>query len=141
MTDGRGTLTERGRGAPREENASMERIRELAGASMQRIREAGGASAQHIREAADASAQRIREAADASTQRIREAVEPQRHEYRVTSMWCGWWGGWGSEDGIAKHIERETTERWHLASTKVSLRLWLWVVPRPKMLFIYSRSA
>ena len=94
-----------------------------------------------IREVADGVSQGIRGAVDASTQRIREVAEPQRHEYRVTSMWCGWWGGWGSEDDIARHIERETTERWHLASTKMSLRLWFWVVPRPKVLFIYSRSA
>ena len=119
----------------------MERIRETAGASVQRIREMAGASGQRVREAGDATTQLIREMADASVQRMREVAEAQRHEYRATSMWCGWWGGWGSEDDIAKHIERETTERWDLVSTKVSLRFWFWVVPRPKVLFIYSRSA
>jgi len=62
------------------------------------------------------------------------------HEYRVTSKWCGWWGGWGKEITIIRHIEETTVEGWQLTETKSMTRLWWWVLPRPKMLFIYSRA-
>jgi len=68
-------------------------------------------------------------------------AEQTRYQYRVTSKWCGFWGGFGSEHAIVKHLEGETVGGWSLVGSKIHLRLWFWVIPRPKILFIYSRSA
>ena len=62
-----------------------------------------------------------------------------RYEYRVTSKWCGFWGGWGSENDIAKHIDTESTSGWRLTREDSSTCLWFWVIPRKKALFIYER--
>lgn len=59
--------------------------------------------------------------------------------YEVSAMWAGWWGGYGSDNAIAEHIEAHTPDGWRMASVKVSLRLWLWLIPRPRLLFIYER--
>ena len=67
------------------------------------------------------------------------AQEATRHQYQATSKWCGWWGGWGSETDIARHIEGTTAEGWQLVETKNTMRFWWWIIPRPKILFIYSR--
>ena len=62
-------------------------------------------------------------------------------QYKVTSKWCGVWGGWGSETDIAGHIERETNSGWRLVRTEARRALWFWFLPRPKMLFIYERES
>jgi hypothetical protein len=31
-------------------------------------------------------------------------TEATQYEYKATSKWCGFWGGWGSEKDIAEHI-------------------------------------
>ena len=66
--------------------------------------------------------------------------EAARHQYEVSSKWCGWWGGWGSYADMISHIEERTTEGWQLVETKNMLRFWWWLIPRPKVLFIYSRA-
>ena len=68
-------------------------------------------------------------------------LDNQRYQYRVTSKWAGWLGGWGSEDDIAKHIETETVGGWHLLRTESEIRFWWFFVPRPKLVFIYERAA
>ena len=73
------------------------------------------------------------------------AQEATVHRYEVTSKWCGWWGGWGSEAAIIRHIEETTmatitgSEGWRLIETRSTMRFWWWIIPRPKILFIYSR--
>ena len=75
------------------------------------------------------------------------AQEAARHQYEVTSKWCGWWGRWGSEAAIIRHIEETTratitgSEGWRLIETRSTMRFWWWIIPRPKILFIYSRPA
>ncbi len=43
---------------------------------------------------------------------------------KVTSKWCGFWGGWRSEKGIVEHIAQETRDRWHLIANEIRLALW-----------------
>jgi hypothetical protein len=33
-----------------------------------------------------------------------QMTEATQYEYKATSKWCGFWGGWGSEKDIAEHI-------------------------------------
>ena len=62
-----------------------------------------------------------------------------QHLYRVSSRWCGWFGGWGSEGDIARHIETMATGGYRLVRTESRLALWYWFVPRVKTLFVYER--
>ena len=70
-----------------------------------------------------------------------EAMMAENYQYRITSRWCGWWGGWGSDDAIAHHIEQSSVVGWRLVRTESMTRWWLWIVPRPKVLFIFERTA
>ena len=72
---------------------------------------------------------------------MRQEMTAQNYQYRVTSKWCGFFGGWGSESDIARHIETETTSGWQLVRTESKVLFWFWFLPRPKVLFIYERTA
>ncbi len=58
--------------------------------------------------------------------------------YRVSTLW---WGGWGSDEAIARHIEQNAGGGWRLTRTETAIRWWLWLIPRPKVLFIFERAA
>ena len=62
------------------------------------------------------------------------------YRYLVSSKWCGWFGGWGSENNIGRHIETTATGGYRLIRTESRLRWWFWFIPRPKVLFIYERE-
>lgn len=66
-------------------------------------------------------------------------MSEQATQYKVTSKWCGWLGGWGSEGDIAQHIEQNSTGGWQLLRTENSIHFWFWFFPRHKMLFIFTR--
>ena len=36
------------------------------------------------------------------------------YRYLVTSKWCGWFGGWGSENDIGRHVETTATGGYRL---------------------------
>ena len=61
-------------------------------------------------------------------------------QYKVVSRWCGWWGGFGPDEAIARCIEQETAGGWRLTSTASAARLWLWCIPRPRVLFVFERE-
>jgi hypothetical protein len=61
-------------------------------------------------------------------------------EYHAESKWCGFFGGWGSEQDIATLINRYAAEGWRLASTKNIHALWFWLLPRPKLLLLFERQ-
>ena len=63
-----------------------------------------------------------------------------QYRYMVTSKWCGFWGGFGSERDIAQHIEQLTDQGWRLVDMEAHTSLWWWVLPRPKVLFVYERA-
>jgi len=65
----------------------------------------------------------------------------QTYQYKITSKWCGFWGGWGSESDIGRHVEQETSGGWRLSRTESKTLLWFWFLPRPKVLFFYERGA
>lgn len=62
------------------------------------------------------------------------------YEYKTISKWAGWWGGWGSEDGIAGIINEEARAGWRLVRSESMRLFWGWILPRPKMLFIFERE-
>ena len=66
--------------------------------------------------------------------------EPTRYRYAVTSKWCGWRGGWGSESDIASHIDQRARDGYRLVRTESITRWWWWLVPRPKIVFIYEHE-
>ena len=61
--------------------------------------------------------------------------------YKVTSKWCGFFGGWGSESDIAAHMEAAAQTGYRLVRTESQRAWWYWCLPRNKMLFIYERVA
>ena len=63
------------------------------------------------------------------------------YRYLVSSKWCGWFGGWGSENEIARHIESTSTGGYRLIRSESHLRWWFMFIPRPKVLFIYERES
>ena len=66
-------------------------------------------------------------------------LEEQAKQYRVTSKWCGIFGGWGSERDIAHHIDESSKDGWELVRTENATFLWFWIIPRHKVLFIFAR--
>ena len=63
----------------------------------------------------------------------------ENYRYLVSSKWCGWWGGWGSENDISRHIESTSNPGWRLVRTECHIRWWWFFIPRPKVLFIFER--
>ena len=63
------------------------------------------------------------------------------YQYLVTSKWCGWFGGWGSENDIGHHVETTATGGYRLIRTESRRCWWFWFIPRPKVLFIYERES
>lgn len=61
-------------------------------------------------------------------------------EYKVTAIWCGWWGGFGSNEAIARHLQVETMNGWRLVDVELAGRWWMWCMPRPKALFVFERG-
>lgn len=61
-------------------------------------------------------------------------------EYKVSSLWCGWWGGFGSEDAIARHLQAEAMHGWRLVEMDLKTRAFLLIVPRQKALFVFERQ-
>ena len=62
------------------------------------------------------------------------------YRYRTTSMWCGWFGGWGSEGDISQHIQESADQGYRLVRTESQHAFWLWFVPRIKTLFIFEKE-
>ena len=62
------------------------------------------------------------------------------YRYLASSKWCGWWGGWGSENDIARHIEAQAAGGYRLVRTESRTSWWFFCIPRPKMLFIFERE-
>ena len=62
-------------------------------------------------------------------------------QYKAVSRWCGWWGGFGSDQAITRRIEQETPGGWRLVSTASAVRFWLWCIPRPRVMFVFEREA
>lgn len=58
--------------------------------------------------------------------------------YFVSSRWCGWGGGWGSDEAIARHVDEIAAQGWRLVSAETGILLWLGFLPRPKVLFIFE---
>ena len=55
-------------------------------------------------------------------------------------MWCGWFGGFGPNEAIQEHLQGRTVGDLRLVQSKIVIRLWCWIIPRPRMLFIYERQ-
>ena len=71
--------------------------------------------------------------------RVRGRREGQRRGTsgsRLEGRGCGWFGGWGSENHIGRHIETTATGGYGLLRTETHLAFRFWFVPRPKVLFI-----
>ncbi len=63
------------------------------------------------------------------------------YEYYVVSKWTGIFGGWGSESDIAAELNRAASDGWRLVRTENIRAIWLWFLPRPKLLMIFERAA
>ena len=61
-------------------------------------------------------------------------------EYKVSTLWCGWWGGYGSTEAIARHLQMETMNGWRLVDMEVRSRWFILLLPRPKALFVFERE-
>jgi len=61
-------------------------------------------------------------------------------EYTVISKWCGWFGGWGSENDVAEIMNGLARHGWRLLRTDVALCAWWWWLPRKKLLMVFQRE-
>lgn len=66
-------------------------------------------------------------------------TQERQNQYKVSSKWCGWFGGWGSEQDIATHIENEAAGGWRLVRAEAMRHGWFLFFPRPKIVFIFER--
>lgn len=62
-------------------------------------------------------------------------------QYKVVSKWCGWFGGWGSERDIAAVLNAAGAEGLHLVRSENGLFLWMWIIPRRKVVFVFEGQA
>lgn len=63
------------------------------------------------------------------------------YRYRVEQRWTGWWGGFGRSSAFQNFLNKRAAEGWRLVGTKNATRLWLWIVPRPKMICFFEGEA
>ena len=62
------------------------------------------------------------------------------YEYKTVSLWCGWFGGWGSIADIDEMIDFYAGLGWRLCEVVESTKWWYYVVPRSRVLMIFERS-
>jgi len=68
-----------------------------------------------------------------------EAQVATGQTYVVESKWVGFWGGYGSEDDVARILNRRAAQGYRLVGTKTERSLWMWCMPRIKLLFFFER--
>jgi hypothetical protein len=68
-----------------------------------------------------------------------EAQIAARQTYVVESKWCGFIGGFGSENDIARILNRRAAQGYRLTSSKTERAAWMWIVPRIKLLMFFER--
>ena len=61
-------------------------------------------------------------------------------EYHVEQMWAGWFGGFGSSGAIQERLNDLAARGWRLTCTEVDLRLWLWLILRPRLMLLCERT-
>lgn len=62
------------------------------------------------------------------------------YAYRAEQLWAGWWGGWGMDRHIEGRLNSLAVEGWRLVDSRSCLRLWFWIVPRPKLLLFFEKE-
>ena len=60
-------------------------------------------------------------------------------EYLVESRWVGFGGGYGSENAIARELNKRAGEGWKITRTEASYQRWMLFLPRVKLLIIWER--
>lgn len=63
-----------------------------------------------------------------------------KYEYAVESQWAGFWGGFGRNILIEMPLNRLADGGWRLIRTEHIWALWFWVMPRPRLLYIFERE-
>ena len=61
-------------------------------------------------------------------------------QYRVESLWAGFWGGFGSEGHIASRLNALAADDWRLVDSRSHMCTWWWIIPRPKILLIMEKD-
>ena len=60
-------------------------------------------------------------------------------EYLMESDWGGWWGGFGSEGVKCERLNTRGAQGWRLVRSESKWFFWMWVFPRPKILWVWER--
>lgn len=68
------------------------------------------------------------------------SVAQPQDKYIVQSRWVGWTGGYGSENAIARELNRRQGTGWKIHRTEIQRFLWMWFLPRAKLLIIWERE-
>lgn len=75
--------------------------------------------------------------------KVPQPSEPQgdlMYEYAVESQWAGWWGGYGSEHLLVRRLNEYADRGWHLIAVERIRAFWWWMIPRPKLLYVFERG-
>jgi len=66
-------------------------------------------------------------------------ISAKRCSYRVEQQWAGWWGGFGGNGTISGKLNELAADGWQLVDSRSHIRLWFWIIPRPKLLLFFEK--
>lgn len=61
-------------------------------------------------------------------------------EYMAESQWAGWFSRYGSEHLITHTLNMIANDGWRLVQVERFWALWFWLIPRPKLLYVFERN-